>query len=206
MGVKLHWNGWSCTHIFAKGGISELECLAYLLKVQGCIYTKAQVRGTHWNHPWHSGSPDWPQVEYFKSLNFMPLHFIELITSSTYKCISVAQYPKPNQPTSPSKQTRELCILRWKRAGKLFPGMTRRQKWITEYFHQEVVGSLKKANNSMTKWEVCYFSLLYIIWEVWYLFIYFLSNSRGEKITNRREKCLSVRLCKVKDMISDKGS
>lgn len=40
----------------------------------------------------------------------------------------------------------------------------------------------------MTKWEVCYFSLLYIIWEVWFLFIYFLSNSRGERVTNILEK------------------
>lgn len=40
----------------------------------------------------------------------------------------------------------------------------------------------------MTKWEVCYFSLLYIIQEVWFLFIYFLSNSRGERVTNILEE------------------
>lgn len=114
----------------------------------------------------------------------------ELITSSAYKCISVACYPTPNQPTRTLSNKWALYLK--VRADKLFPGMTSRKKWITEYFHQEVVDSLRKANNSMIKWEVCYFPLLYIICEVWFLFLYFLSNSRQERITNITEGKMSL--------------
>lgn len=82
------------------------------------------------------------KVKYFKSVN---LSFVELISMYTFKHSSLTRYWTPNQLTSLSKQSRELCILRQKWTGKLLFRVTTRKMWITEYFHQEFVDSLKMA-------------------------------------------------------------
>lgn len=145
------------------------------------------AQGAHWNPPWHSASPGWAQVEYFKSLNFMLLllqHWSHHLLINVFQWNGVQYQTRQLAPY----RTRQLCILRW----ELINYFLRWYQWITEYFHQEVVDSLRKANNSVIKWEVCYFSLLCIICGLWFLFLYFLSNSRWQRITNITEGKMSL--------------